>query len=276
MNYKNMLLAVNISDETNVVVESAIKFAKKTNVSHIDLVTVIDCVSPFVPALVDYQHSLENQAKEKLSSIAKLITGIDVRELVLIGNPATELVAFAEEAESDLIVTGSHGKHGVNLVLGSVANSILHKAKCDVLTVRVGEEKLSKVGDYSRFIFPTDLESDSSIVAETAKSLASSYDAKIDTIFVIPNDSVSLMSYDSEKVKTALDEFVDKNSLNGKAESAIGGVANCVVEKAKEFGDDLIVVGSHRRSALGRLFLGSTANSILHHADRDVLVVKLK
>jgi universal stress protein A len=38
-----------------------------------------------------------------------------------------------------LIVVGSHGRHGVRLLLGSTANGILHHAKCDVLAVRIKE-----------------------------------------------------------------------------------------------------------------------------------------
>jgi universal stress protein A len=43
----------------------------------------------------------------------------------------------AEEQQVDLVVTGSHGRHGLALILGSTANAILHGAKCDVLAVRI-------------------------------------------------------------------------------------------------------------------------------------------
>ncbi|MBA6354230.1 universal stress protein, partial [Colwellia sp. BRX9-1] len=39
----------------------------------------------------------------------------------------------------DLIITGSHGVHGLQLLLGSTCNAILHGAKCDVLAVRYPE-----------------------------------------------------------------------------------------------------------------------------------------
>jgi universal stress protein A len=46
-------------------------------------------------------------------------------------------VRIAKERGVDLIVVGSHGRHGLQLLLGSTANGVLHLAECDVLAVRV-------------------------------------------------------------------------------------------------------------------------------------------
>ena len=57
-----------------------------------------------------------------------------------IGRPALEIKAYAGEIGADLVVLGSHGRHGVSgMILGSTANGVLHDCPCDVLTVRVGE-----------------------------------------------------------------------------------------------------------------------------------------
>lgn len=59
--------------------------------------------------------------------------------LVEFGRPADLILDVAERETADLIVVGSHGKHGIGLLLGSTSNSVLHKAKCDVLSVRINE-----------------------------------------------------------------------------------------------------------------------------------------
>ena len=51
---------------------------------------------------------------------------------------ATACLKLAEEQSVDLIIIGSHGRHGLALLLGSTANAVLHHAKIDVLAVRVG------------------------------------------------------------------------------------------------------------------------------------------
>ena len=56
---------------------------------------------------------------------------------LLMGRPETEIHNVAEEIGADLIVVGSHGRHGLALIFGSTANGVLHGATCDVLAVRV-------------------------------------------------------------------------------------------------------------------------------------------
>jgi universal stress protein A len=60
------------------------------------------------------------------------------RVTVLYGRPAAEIQAQTEKLHADLVVVGSHGRHGLaRVMLGSTANAVLHGAKCDVLTVRI-------------------------------------------------------------------------------------------------------------------------------------------
>ena len=56
------------------------------------------------------------------------------------GQPAAVIHSLAIQLQADLIVVGSHGKHGIQLLLGSTANSVIHGAACDVLTIRIKPE----------------------------------------------------------------------------------------------------------------------------------------
>ena len=76
-------------------------------------------------------------AKNKLSDLAKKLGVEQDRLWVELGSPKLEITRIAEENQVDLIVVGSHGRHGFALLLGSTANGILHHAKCDVLAVRL-------------------------------------------------------------------------------------------------------------------------------------------
>ena len=59
---------------------------------------------------------------------------------LLVGNPAEEIVRFAEDQQVDLIVIGSHGRTGAKrLVMGSVAEAVVRKAACPVLTIKHGK-----------------------------------------------------------------------------------------------------------------------------------------
>jgi universal stress protein A len=58
---------------------------------------------------------------------------------IILGHPAQEMHNMAKNDEVDLIVVGSHGRHGLALIFGSTSNSVLHGASCDVLAVRISE-----------------------------------------------------------------------------------------------------------------------------------------
>ncbi len=77
--------------------------------------------------------------KEKLAeSVPKEIVGdIDVETIITVGIPAQEIVNAADDNEVDVIVMGTHGRTGItHVVMGSVAENVVRKAICPVLTVR--------------------------------------------------------------------------------------------------------------------------------------------
>ena len=73
--------------------------------------------------------------------VARLGSGLPVVSEILSGPPARRIVAYAKRAEIDLIVMGTHGRTGVShLLLGSVAEAVVRRAPCRVLTVPTGLE----------------------------------------------------------------------------------------------------------------------------------------
>ena len=87
--------------------------------------------------LTEVQNQLEEQAKGRLEAIGKGLNITQKDQHVIIGQPAHEMHRFATENGVDLIVVGSHGRHGLSLILGSTSTGVLHGSECDVLAVRV-------------------------------------------------------------------------------------------------------------------------------------------
>lgn len=72
---------------------------------------------------------------------------ISHQQITLEGNPADEILKFADEVGADLIAMGSHGLSGVlRLLMGSVSQKVLNQAKCPVLIVRIPDEEMVKAG----------------------------------------------------------------------------------------------------------------------------------
>jgi len=64
--------------------------------------------------------------------------------LLLLGDPASEIVRIADERKADMIVLGTHGRTGLTrMLMGSVAESIVRRAPCPVLVYRETNEQLT-------------------------------------------------------------------------------------------------------------------------------------
>ena len=149
MTHNNILVAVDRTDDAEQVIKAAREFAEG-NSPTISVVTVMWPVSDYytcyyLPYDTDDSKRIEDEAKEHaiawLSDLVKRC-GVDAKSLkVTVGRPAAEIRRLAEELDVDLIVIGTHGRHGMGRMLGSTANAVLHGTKCSVLAVRVRAEE---------------------------------------------------------------------------------------------------------------------------------------
>jgi len=80
---------------------------------------------------------LDKAAREQLSKYGDEYGVAKTSQIVAIGRPESEIHRLAKEHDVDLIIVGSHGRKGLQLLLGSTANGVLHGTECDVLAVRI-------------------------------------------------------------------------------------------------------------------------------------------
>lgn len=144
MSYKILLVAVDLSNESDRIIERAIELSNNQT-DRIMLVHVLEPVAAAYPIdayainLTKLQEESMAIAAQRLASIASKHGIQSNRQMVLAGAAAIEVRSMAEDIHADLIVIGSHGTTGWKLLLGSTANKVLHGAPCDVMTVRVGK-----------------------------------------------------------------------------------------------------------------------------------------
>jgi universal stress protein A len=140
--YTKIILAVDLTEESNDVAQRAFVLSQREG-AQLHVVHVIEPLSLAyggdVPMdLSSVQEQIQEQAKSHLSDFAAHLAVPAERQHLIFGRPESEIHRVAEEVGGDLIVVGSHGRHGLALLLGSTANGVLHGANCDVLAVRVG------------------------------------------------------------------------------------------------------------------------------------------
>jgi nucleotide-binding universal stress UspA family protein len=84
----------------------------------------------------------EKSAKDELKQIRPTHDGVNFRHEIRRGDPATEIVKYADENAVDMIVLTTHGRTGLSrLLMGSVAEHVVRKAHCPVLTLRGNSAK---------------------------------------------------------------------------------------------------------------------------------------
>ena len=134
--YKHILLAADFSEHGQRVSERAKdltdRYQARLSIIHVvDNLPITDATyGPVIPFDIDLTEELMAVEAEKLHIPQD-------RQWLELGSPKLEIIRVAEEQDVDLIVVGSHGRHGLALLLGSTANGVLHHAPCDVMAVRL-------------------------------------------------------------------------------------------------------------------------------------------
>ncbi len=141
--YQHILIAADFSEHHIQVATRAQQLAEKyqatLSICHIveDYPITDFAYEPMISVDVDMHDALMKSAKQHIAQYASELDIADENQWVEFGNPRHDIVRLAKEHDVDLIVVGSHGRHGIKLLLGSTANAVLHHAICDVLAVRI-------------------------------------------------------------------------------------------------------------------------------------------
>lgn len=139
--YKKMLVSIDLTEEAPQVLEKA-KAMSEAHGASLLLVHVVEPVGYAyggdIPMdLTELQDQLDKAAREQLATYGDTY-GVDkAHQVVAVGRPESEIHRLVKEHEADLVIVGTHGRKGFQLLLGSTANGVLHGTQCDVLAIRI-------------------------------------------------------------------------------------------------------------------------------------------
>lgn len=217
---------------------------------------------------------------------------IDYEVEVVEGDPWREILAAAEAMPADLVVMGTHGRSGLErLFLGSVAEKLIRRLPCPVLTVSHEEGRTWEApGLVTRILCATDFSDLSSQTLSFALALAEKDDAALSLVHVVDNlpdigdpryPAVPALSdlradYEKEAYKR-LEEMVKaigKTLVKIDARVSVGRPYKEILRLAVEMRADLIVIGAQGHGALEHLLSGSNAQHVIRQATCPVLTVR--
>jgi universal stress protein A len=140
--YRKILVAVDLSDDSSIIIDKARHIAQ-ANDGELSLVHVQEPLAISyaldIPSinLADLHAELAEEAHKRLLELGAAVDIPASRLHSLIGQPAHEVRQLGKTLGADLIVTGGHGKHGLELLLGSTSTSVAHGVSCDLLIVKL-------------------------------------------------------------------------------------------------------------------------------------------
>ena len=290
-----VLVAIEHSPSSEKILQAAVTHHWPANTTFCVLNVVNLLRFERLPALIeDATREGERLVKEGASRICE--AGYEAFPKTCPGNPRADISCLAKEWDADLILVGSHG-HGAigRFLLGSVAQGVLRTAPCSVEIVRTPPASSSTP---RRILFATDgsecsVRAAHAIAAERWPKGSVVKVLSVEELMVTGNQmeasSLSavypaslleeLTTMAQERARSALQVAKDILRHAGIAVDDVRSVQlgeprSTILDMAKEWGGDLIVLGSHGRRGLDRFLLGSVSEAVAIHASCSVRVVR--
>ena len=245
---------------------------------------LVATVLPYGPLPIPYELLEEEEAERArplLDEARRRLDGLEVETRAFGGGtPAGVLNDLAERERIDTIVVGSPHRGPVGRVLlGSVADGLLHGAPCEVLTAPRGYAAEER-GPFRTIALAYDETAEAKAALKRAEAIALASRATIVVytvaapIAVVPGAAGYTPEIPPEAgpiVTRAVKSVDERLAATGRV--LAGRPSSALAEACEEVGADLLVAGSRGSGALARVFLGSVSTELMHKAPCPILVV---
>jgi hypothetical protein len=266
----NLLAPTDGSKFSDSAVKEAINLAKKCKSKLIALSVVqtnieLEAGAPWV---ID---KAEKEARENLESIKNQATkeGVDCETIVCLSEePYQAIVDHASLNKVDMIIMGTHSRKGMKrLLMGSVTAKVIGHAPCNILVL-----PLNAKFECKNILIATDGSQYSEAAVSEAIGIAKRCEISLFVISVASSDEERISAQDAVKKVV---ETAEKDGIRTESIITKGKPYEAIIEAAKQNKVDLIVMGSHGKTGLKRLLMGSETEQVIGHSDSAVLVVKI-
>lgn len=277
--YKRLLVGVDGSEASLHALQESFKLSK-------DWVTVLTVAPSYIGDLrimgvSGIREKLREPCDTALERAQKLAdaAGAVIRPLCVIGEPYECLVAEADSGSRDLIVLGVKGNSFVErALLGSVPRRVIGFTAKDVLVIPLH----GSIG-WDRILVASDCSPGSEVAIARALELAAKYSSELTVVMAmdLPIRAQGEALGVSGAVMRRCQDYVSEVQRRGIALNlSVHGVVRrgqayqVITDLAREGKADLIIMGSHGHTGLGRLLMGGVTERVIGHAPCPVLVVK--
>lgn len=230
----------------------------------------------------------EEQAADAVAAIEPTVTeaGVECHTAVEHGVPHRAILSYAEENGVDAIAMGTHGRTGLDrLLMGSVTERVVRKSEVPVLTTRLEAEAPN---EYERVLIPTDGSDIAGAALEHGVAIADAMDATVHALSIVDVGSLGAaydsgagietliqgLREDATRAVTEVESECEARGVDVRKTVTQGSVHAAIEDYVEEESIDLVTMGTHGRTGVGRLLLGSVTERVLRASEAPVLTVR--
>ena len=286
---EKLLLPTDCSEFSEGAIREAVNLAKTCS-SKLFIISVIETNPEYESIAPQLIEKAEKETRQHLESVKNRAAkeGVDCEIIARQGeDPYKYIVDEAAKHQVSMIIMGRRGRKGLKrLMMGSVTAKVIGHSPCNVLVV----PRAARL-EFRKILIATDGSKYSNAAASEAVAIAKRCGANLIAASVVPYETISplgivhsemqweLVTEESRKAAESniknVKEIAEKEDVKIEELILEGRPYEAIINAAKEKRVDLIVVGSHGRTGLDRLLMGSVTERVIGHADCAVLVVKV-
>jgi nucleotide-binding universal stress UspA family protein len=240
-----------------------------------------------------YLQDTVSQVRELAEKAAKETTKageISVDHIILKGDPAEEILDYADKKKIDLIIMSTQGKSGVRRwALGNVANKVVSATRKQVLLIRAkgGQPDVAKV-KLTNVLVPVDGSHESESILKFITYLAAELNLSLTLLHMFTfrfsafpsKENLAASEEERNHAKTYIGKLGNKLKAQGLRANTVfreittGEEAAEIIKMAEEGGFSMVAMATHGRSGLGRWIFGSNAQKVLYEGSTPLLLVR--
>jgi len=269
---ERILVVTDGSDHSAGAVQEAIRLAQRCG-GQLRVLSVIAAATEYETLGVQLLKREQDNTLAHLQEVqlAAVAVGVECEVRMRQGTEVyQEIVAEAEEGHMDVIVMGRRGRTGLlRTMMGSTTARVIGHTNCSVFVVpraarMEGRSTLLAV-DGSRY---------SDAAAAATANISRPSNTPVTVVSVSPEDASPMRQREVEDIVARITRLLNGIGITACSRVMRGRPDLAIVEAARAEGSDLIVMGSHGRTGLDRVLLGSVSERVIGHANCAVLVVK--
>ncbi len=281
--YRRILVAVDGSESSRNAFRQACKIALNDK-TWLTVITTIPSYEDLyqMPSIREkVSMALRAEGDKIVAEIKKIAAEEDafIKTIIEEGTPFDTIIDTAEEGNYDLIVMGRHGMKPIEKALvGSVTARVIGNSQRDVLVFPLNSE----IG-WKNIMLVTDGSKYSLRATDKAINIAESYGGEMTAVSVVDvteefqTEAPEAVDKLIEEAKRIVGEVKKKAEAHGiKIEPLVreGEAYRVITDLAKKLASDVIVMGSHGRTGIKRLLMGSVTEKVIGYAPCPVLVIR--